>query len=265
MQVNITRLFLALVFLAVSIVIIGAPVNVSREQILLLAVSGVIGLTFGDTFLFLAFKESGARISMLVMASAPAMTAVLAWIFLGEALPAWGIAGIGITLAGIVGVVVERRGDEVSTRGHVTRRGVLYAFLGALGQAVGLIFAKLAFNIGDVHGFVASFTRIGAAVLSMLPVIIFTPWYPNPFRVYKADPRALLLTAIGAVIGPYLGITFSLISIQHTDVAIAATIMATPPILMLPMVHYLYKERLSWRAVAGAFVAVAGVAVLFLR
>ncbi|MBI5648781.1 MAG: DMT family transporter [Ignavibacteriae bacterium] len=265
MQVNITRLFLALIFLAVSIAVIGAPVNVSAEQLVLLAVSGVIGLTFGDTFLFLAFKECGARISMLVMASAPAMSAVLAWMFLGEALSFWGVTGMGITLAGIVGVVVERREAGEQPHGRVTRRGVFYAFLGALGQAVGLIFAKLAFNLGDVHGFVASFTRIGAAVVSLLPIIVFTPWYPNPFRVFRRDPRALTLTAVGAVIGPYLGITFSLISIQHTDVAIAATIMATPPILMLPMVRLVYKEQLSWRAVAGAFIAVAGVAVLFLR
>jgi drug/metabolite transporter (DMT)-like permease len=41
--------------------------------------------------------------------------------------------------------------------------------------------------------------------------------------------------------------------------------MATVPIMMLPLVKYIQKEVLSWRAIVGAFVAVGGVAILFLR
>jgi drug/metabolite transporter (DMT)-like permease len=41
--------------------------------------------------------------------------------------------------------------------------------------------------------------------------------------------------------------------------------MATVPILMLPLVRFVLKENVSWRALAGAMIAVAGVAVLFLR
>jgi drug/metabolite transporter (DMT)-like permease len=62
-----------------------------------------------------------------------------------------------------------------------------------------------------------------------------------------------------------LGISFSLIAIEHTKVGIAATIMAMVPILMLPLVRVFLKEKLSWRAIVGAFVAVGGVAMLFLR
>jgi drug/metabolite transporter (DMT)-like permease len=41
--------------------------------------------------------------------------------------------------------------------------------------------------------------------------------------------------------------------------------MSTMPIIMLPYVRYVYKEHLSWRAIAGAFIAVAGVTILFVR
>jgi len=73
------------------------------------------------------------------------------------------------------------------------------------------------------------------------------------------------LTALGALLGPFLGISFSLIAIAHTDVGVAATIMATVPILMLPLVRIMYREHLTPKAVGGAFLAVAGVALLFLR
>jgi drug/metabolite transporter (DMT)-like permease len=41
--------------------------------------------------------------------------------------------------------------------------------------------------------------------------------------------------------------------------------MATVPILMLPIVKFVLKEKVSWRALLGAVVAVGGVAILFLR
>jgi len=34
---------------------------------------------------------------------------------------------------------------------------------------------------------------------------------------------------------------------------------------MLPLVKYIYKDKLGWRAIVGAFITVAGVAILFLR
>ena len=47
--------------------------------------------------------------------------------------------------------------------------------------------------------------------------------------------------------------------------AVATTIMALPPVIMLPQVWMWYKERISLRSAIGAALAVAGVAVLFLR
>jgi len=230
-----------------------------------LAISGLVGLSFGDTFLFFAFRDIGARISMLIMALAPPMSAVLAFFFLGETLTPWGIGGIGLTVAGIALVVLARESAGMQNPGVRRARGVLYAFLGALGQAVGLIFAKLAFNEGDIHSLSATFIRIAASLLLLFPLVLLTRGYQNPLRVFAADKRALLQTAVGSIIGPYLGITFSLLAITHTNVGVAAAIMATPPIIMLPMVRMVYKEKLTLRAVAGAVVAVAGVAILFLR
>ena len=79
------------------------------------------------------------------------------------------------------------------------------------------------------------------------------------------DKRALLFTAIGSVIGPYLGITFSMIAISHAKVGIASTLMATVPIIMIPMIRFYYKEKLSWISIVGAVVAVSGIAILFLN
>ncbi len=79
------------------------------------------------------------------------------------------------------------------------------------------------------------------------------------------DRRGGWLTVLGAVLGPYIGVTFSLIAITYANVGIAATIMATTPVMMLPIARIMFKERLRPGAIVGALMAVAGVAVLFLH
>jgi drug/metabolite transporter (DMT)-like permease len=264
LQVNIDRLILASVFLLITVVLFNLNSNLSSSQITALAISGIIGLVIGDTFLFAAYNYIGPRLSMLMMALAPAMSAVFAYIFLGEELSFWGVTGMFITLAGISLVVLQRRALPLSGK-KANAKGYFYAFMGALGQAAGLIFAKFAFEQGEISGFLASFIRIISAVIIIVPLSLILKKYKNPVKVYKKDTGAFGFTLAGTILGPFLGITFSLIAISHTKVGIASTLMSLMPVIMLPMVKYFYKEELGFRAVAGAVLAVAGVAVLFLR
>lgn len=263
-QVNVVRLVFAAILLALTILAANLSVRLSFNQYAYLSISGFIGLVFGDTFLFKSFQVSGARISMLIMSLAPAISAILAYLILGETLSLWGIIGIFVTTAGIVLVVVSNQ-QSGSAPVKLTRIGLLYGFLGALGQGAGLVFARLAFVEGDINGFVATFIRISASLVILLPLTLFTGRIKNPVGVFWNEKRALMLTIGGAIFGPYLGITFSLIAIMYTKVGIAATLIATVPILMLPLVRIIYKEHLSWHAIVGACVAVGGVAILFLR
>ncbi len=68
----------------------------------------------------------------------------------------------------------------------------------------------------------------------------------------------------GAFSGPFLGVSFSLLAVQRAEVGVASTLMALPPVILLPIGYYVFKERFGWQAVAGTLVAIAGVAILFL-
>jgi drug/metabolite transporter (DMT)-like permease len=228
-----------------------------------LAISGFIGLVFGDTFLFKAYQHVGARIGMLIMSLAPPISAFFAFLFLGENLSFMGLLGIAVTIAGIATVVLQRE-ERPTSKYKISKIGIFYAFLGAVGQGVGLIFAKLAFNLGDINGFVATFYRISVAILIFYPIYVFSTKQVNPFDAYTNNKKALGFTFLGSIIGPYLGITFSMIAISYTKVGIASTIMASVPILMLPFAKYYYKEKLSWKSIFGAVLAVGGIALLFL-
>ena len=262
--VNVVRLLAAVILLFVTIVVGNMRDDISIIQAGYLVVSGLVGFVFGDTFLFKSFEYNSARIGMLIMSVAPAVAALLAFIFLGETLTFTGMIGMAITFTGIMLVLLERK-EAATHHLPVSMAGVFYAFLGALGQAGGLVLAKFAFVIGPMNGFIATFIRAFAATLVLIPLNYFTRRFTRPAAIFSNNPKALSFTLLGAFLGPYLGVTFSLIAISMTNVAIAATIMSIVPILMLPTVWILFRERLSWRAVVGACVAVAGVGILFLR
>ncbi|HRN26320.1 MAG: DMT family transporter [Ignavibacteriaceae bacterium] len=262
LQLNINRMILASLFLTSTILIMGYDFDLSNSQFIYLIISGVIGLVIGDSFLFKSFQMIGARISMLLMALSPAMSAILAFIFLNEIITPTGIVGILITIAGIALVVLER---NTNSKYQVTTLGIVYGILGALGQAGGLIFAKFAFNEGHIAGFVATFIRVFSSVIIFFPIMLMLKKYKNPYKIFSKDKSAFGATLLGTILGPFLGITFSLIAVANTKVGIAATLMSTMPIIMLPLVKYIYKEKLSWRAITGAVIAVGGVALIFLR
>ncbi len=261
--VNITRMVLGLIFLAITILVLNIEVDITFQQYIYLIISGIIGIAFGDAFLFKALELIGARISMLLMAVSPIIAAVLAFIFLGERISGWGVIGIIITFAGILMVVIQK--NEAATNKKNSIVGIIFALLAALGQGGGLIFAKLAFNGGEINGFFATFIRLGASFVVFYPILRFSNRLKNPIDKLKKNKRGFMFSSIGAFIGPYLGITMSLIAVKNAYVGIASTLMSTVPVIMLPIVYFYYKEKLSLNSILGAFIAVLGISILFLK
>ena len=74
----------------------------------------------------------------------------------------------------------------------------------------------------------------------------------------------MLILLGGAVVGPFVGVSMFMLALQNCHVGVVTTILATIPVMILPFSVYLYGERVSLRAIGGALVAVAGVALLML-
>ncbi len=88
------------------------PLDAAPNAWLWLSISGLVGFVIGDLFLFQAFVEIGSRISMLVMASVPPITALLGFIIMGEILTLRDIAGMFITVSGIALVILVKKSNK---------------------------------------------------------------------------------------------------------------------------------------------------------
>ena len=237
------------------------PLDASPRAWGWLAVSGIVGFTFGDFCLFRAYVEIGARLSQLMMALAPPLTAIIGWLLLGETLGGRALLGMTLTVAGIAWAVLERKSQNGGPAPRPSLSGLAMGFGGALGQAGGLVLSKLGMDGYDAVA--ATQVRVLAGILGY--AVLFTAlrrWR----RVGEAarDRRAVGLASVGAFFGPFLGVSLSLFAVRRIPAGVAASLMALTPILIIPLVVVLRRERVGLGGIAGAVVAVAGVVLLFL-
>lgn len=263
---NRVRVLLALLALMlINAVLYGQPVplhaGVSRWA--WLGVSGVIGLSLGDAFLFQAYREIGPRLGLLLLSLAPIFGAAIAWVFFGQALSLLQTAGIVVTLAGIFWVVLVRPEEGNEHVRRVTGRGILFGILAALGQSTGLVLSQQGMA-GNFSPFAGTLIRMFAAVITLWIVAFFQRQAGTTVGSMRRQPRVLGWVAFGALLGPVLGVSSSLLAVQHIGIGVASTLMALPPVLILPISYFVFKERFGWQAIAGTLVAMAGVALLFL-
>jgi drug/metabolite transporter (DMT)-like permease len=270
LTVNLLRLYTAFIIYTVYLWIVRGipfPVDATTEAWIWLSLSGLVGFAIGDLLLFQAFVVVGARISMLVMALVPPITALTGWMILGETLSLRSLTGMVLTITGVSLVVVK---NELPALDEKRRRklkfsypvsGILLAFGGAVGQAVGLVLSK--FGMKDYDPFAASQIRVLAG-LAGFTIIFFVMRRWHRVRQAFKNPKGLMFTGIGSVFGPFLGVSFSLIAIQYTNTGIAATIMSIVPILLIVPAIFLFREKISLKEIIGSFLAVGGVALLFM-
>ncbi|MDH5185980.1 MAG: DMT family transporter [candidate division WOR-3 bacterium] len=268
--VNRTRLVLALLLLMlVHLINFGSflPIHASSSVWFWFGLSGIIGFTIGDTMLFNAFVYVGPRLSMLMMSLVPVFGTIIAWFLLNELLSLPKIIAIIITLAGISWVVFERRNVRLTDRNKAQLeahylKGILFGLGGAFCQALGLFFSKkgLANNFSPISG---NLIRILIATATIWIIPSIQGKVIDSFKKLS-NSKARLGVLGGAIFGPFLGVWLSLIAIQHAYIGIASTLMALPPIILLPLSYWIFKEEITPRAIFGTIIAIIGVALLFL-
>ena len=264
LSVNLIRLVMALLFLSLTCwATIGAPypAGASAHAWTWLAISGVIGFTIGDLCLFRAFVLVGARTGMLLMSLVPPVTALIGYLLLGELLAPLDWVGMGLTVGGVSWVVSERRRGQTGEAQGRPVAGILLGLGGACGQAVGLVLSK--YGMEDYDPVAANLIRVYAGTLGFALIFTAIRGWPRVLAALKNRP-AMLRVTLGAVFGPFLGVSLSLYAVQLTETGVASTIMSVVPVLIIPPAILVFKEKVSVRAFAGAVAAVGGVALLFL-
>jgi drug/metabolite transporter (DMT)-like permease len=255
-SMNLVKTVLGSLFLSIALFSTGLA-EVGTRSALYLALSGVLGIAIGDTFFFHSLLKLGPRRASLMGALNPPAIALAAAVLLGERPQGQVWAGIAATTLGVGWVLRERIPSDGGATHHAL--GVLYGILSVLCTAGAVLLAKV--GVSSIPTVQATWIRLLAGAVGL------TLWgasrselnqWLQPFR-----RRALLAKAAGVVLVVVVGgFWLSLVALKHIDASVAGPLNSTGPIFILPMAYIFMNEKLSFRAILGAVVAVVGVALI---
>jgi len=263
LAVNMIRLVFAFVFLFVFTWVYRGqplPTDAGGFNWLWLAVSGLVGFVLGDYCLFRAYVIINSRIGMLVMTLVPPITALIGFFLLGEVLSLKNLLGMFLTISGIMLSLFTRPLNGKRLKLNYPVVGILFALGGAVGQAVGLVLSK--YGMQGYDSFAATQIRIIAGMIGFAFIILILK-KGHLIRKAVHDKKGMIGITGGSFFGPFLGVSFSLLAVQHTKTGIASTIMAIVPILIILPSVMLFKQKVSLLEIFGAFVSVGGVVLFF--
>jgi drug/metabolite transporter (DMT)-like permease len=270
LSVNAYRIILAVAFLALAHVFLLNSILpiATNEQWFWMGISGVIGLGIGDYGLFAAYVMIGPRRSVLVMALAPIFASIGAYLMLGEILPTLATVGIAITLTGVALVILEEEGSsgEYPVSKEQKIYGIFFALLGAAGQGVGLVLAKRGIDLEPgmtLNPLSAALIRLISGTLFIWIITLAAGKFPE-LRAAIKSRDGINCTIAGSFFGPFMGVTLSMVAVTYTQTGVAQTLMSLMPVLIIPALLILYKQRTSGQGIVGAAITVCGVAILFL-
>ncbi len=272
LSVNVLRLMIAFfIYGLISYFSRGLflPFDASTHQWIWMSISGLIGFVFGDYFLFKSYELISARISMLIMSLSAPLAAFIGWIILGETMNFISILAMFITIFGIMMVITEKKKLDDLKAGVKNKKiqfsfspkGMLFAFFGSIGQALGLVLSK--YGMRDYNVFAATQIRIIAGAIGFVILISLIKRWPK-VKQAVTDSISMRFIVIGSIFGPFLGVYMSLLAVKYTTVGIASTIMAIIPVLIIPPAILLYKEKVTVKEVVGAFIALGGIVLFFI-
>lgn len=261
---NYARMLLVFAMLLLALAVLRGWPSLTLEQWLRLAASGLIGILVGDTILYTSLGRLGPRRNSIIFATNAPMTAVLGYAWLGESLGWRAVAGVALVTAGVaLAIAFGGRRDDAhhweSVRGDV-RVGVAIGLTAALCHAIGTLIAKPVMAAGvDPVG--ASAIRVGVSALGLTIVAA------RRGRAVFANftPGTLALTAASGFVGVAVGMTLLLYGMGHGNTGVIATLSATTPVMVLPLLWIRTRQRPAAGAWWGALIASAGVALIFNR
>ncbi|MCC6415731.1 MAG: DMT family transporter [Opitutaceae bacterium] len=268
-RANLGRLLVAAFILGLYAHTIGTGFHNAATGWLFL--SGVVGMGFGDIALFMALPRLGSRLTLLMaQCLAAPIAAICEWTWLGTRLTAAQLALGAVILAGIAVAFMPDRAHPPRVR--LRWSGFAIGVLAAAGQGIGAIITRkgnlvsLAAGEGLLNGIDAAYHRIlgGLTITALWYIVVCGRQWAPPTAAAPAQPRHYGWAVANGLAGPVFGVSCYQWALATSPSGIVLPIVATSPLLAIPLAWWLEGDRPNLRSILGGVIAVAGVIGLIL-
>jgi drug/metabolite transporter (DMT)-like permease len=270
-EANFWRITLATIFLTIWAFTFGAGFAGAPEWFML---SGLFGIGLGDSAYFQALPRLGSRRTVLLMQCLTApFAALIEFFWLGTKLNLPEILCIAVILIGVA--IALAPGDHLKISARDWKIGFTAGIFAALGGALGAViirrgYAALQSAHLQIDAGTTGYQRVLGGILVPTIALIIFKWRAAPAHGGWFEKKTLAVTRekwlriwpwvlANALAGQTLGVTCMQWALKTTPAAVVAAIIATTPLVLLPMTRIVEGEKIGFRSLIGALVAVGGV------
>lgn len=256
--------------------------GVSGQGFWLFFISGVAGMGLGDIAVFAALPLLGARLTVVMTQCLAAPIAALTeWWWLGTALTPAQIGCSTVVLAGVALALTPSRAHP--PRVSIKFAGVIFGLGSALGQGLGAVLSRKAYDVTKaaaqtIDGLTAAYQRIlGGLVVTLIFYALLYLWRKSRQKRDQTTPslpeqrlgptsgsffHRWRWTLANGLSGAVIGVSCYQWALSTTASGIVLPIVATTPLVVVPLAYWLDGERPTRRSLIGGAIAVAAAVAL---
>lgn len=243
---------LSIVLMFLMICFAGGLQSVGIREFAFLSLSGVIGISIGDSLFFKSLQDLGAKTQVVFFLLGQILTMVLSLFILGELLSIGQYIGAMVLLIGIVVVVwgkQEKHPNKV--------RGIVCGLLSIICFSSSAIMTKVA--ISNVDVVTATFYRMVFGTVFTLGFGVAAKQIGTWVKPLKYDIRISALLILNVVVITFGGFLLSMVAIKYIAVSLSSILGTMEPIFVLLFAFLINKERIRQRELIGTFITVVGL------
>ncbi len=229
---------------AVHAVLVGRARVRSAGDLGALAAFALVGVTLFYAALNLAIDAGGVSLAFVLLYTAPAFVAVLAWPLLGERLTRRKAALVGLAVAGVA-LVAQAGGGGV----QATPAALGWGLTAGASYATYYLFGKWVLHRYAPVTIFAVVLPLGA--LGLLPFVDFAPKDPAVWG---------WLVALGLV-STYLAYLIYYTGLRATEASRAVLVATVEPVVAAAIAAIAFGERLGWIGWGGAALILTAAAL----
>lgn len=253
-SLNLFKSVVGTLLVAATMLVLGIPWAGSPREVLLLLISGALGIGIADTLYFYALNELGAGRLSLVSALFSPLVLVLSSVFLDDPLSILVVVAVALISLSIVVGSLESRGSL-----RASARGLAAALGSTVLVAISIIMVKPVLAHSDPW-WVTCVRFLGGVLL----LGVQAPW-----RITRTELRDQVGSGLGwrlggTLLGTYISASLWIMGIKHSKTVVAIVLSQTSLVLIPILAYFLLKEPMRPQRIAAVVLGVcAGLAAGF--
>lgn len=246
--INQIKVFVAFLAFLTAMVASGQMIELPLQTTILLLLSGLCGLCFGDIFLFRSFTTLGTGRSLVLFSFQPLLVGLYGYFFLGQLFTTNQTLAVFCMMICVYIFMFERN----KMTGSWDIRSFLWAFTGIALDAIGVMLTRTAYESAPgMETFQVNVIRCLGALIGFLILS------PKSYLIVARDFIALELKeksiiVASAIFGCFISLALYLAALKYAHVGTLTAITITGPV-WVSLLECLYHRKLPNIYLLGAF------------